>query len=60
MTTSEEYTEEEEKGGDFSQNNDFIYLICFELLEWLIRGGPYQDVTYDLILWYVLKIIYFF
>ena len=32
MTTSEESIEEEAKGGDDSQNNDFIYLSRFELL----------------------------
>ena len=29
MTTSEESMEEEAKGGDDSQNNDFISLSCF-------------------------------
>ena len=33
MTISEESIEEEEKGGDYSQNNDFISLSCFELLK---------------------------
>ena len=33
MTTSEESTEKEEKGGYDSQNNDFISLSRFELLE---------------------------
>ena len=33
MTTSDDYTEEEEKCGDNSQNNDFIYLSLFELLK---------------------------
>ena len=33
MTTSEELIEEEAKGGDDSQNNDFISLSRFELLE---------------------------
>ena len=33
MTTREESIEEEAKGGDDSQNNDFISLSCFELLE---------------------------
>ena len=33
MTTSEESIEEEAKGGDYSQNNDFISLSSFELLE---------------------------
>ena len=33
MTTSEEYIEEEAKGGDDSQNNYFISLNRFELLE---------------------------
>ena len=32
MTTSEEFMEEEAKGGDDSQSNDFISLSCFELL----------------------------
>ena len=33
MTISEESTEEEAKGGDDSQNNDFISMSRFELLE---------------------------
>ena len=33
MTTSEESIEEEAKGGDDSQNDDFISLSCFELLK---------------------------
>ena len=33
MTTSEESIEEEAKGGDDSQSNDFISLSLFELLE---------------------------
>ena len=33
MTTSEESMEEEAKGGYDSQNDDFIYLSRFELLE---------------------------
>ena len=33
MSTSEESTEEGSKGGDDSQNDDFILLSCFELLE---------------------------
>ena len=41
MTTSEEFTEEESKGGDDSQNNDFIYLSSFELLEWLLKRAQY-------------------
>ena len=35
MSTSEEFTEEEAKGGDDSQNDDLISLSRFELLEWL-------------------------
>ena len=37
MSTSEESTEEEAKGGDDSQNNDFISLSRFELLKWLLK-----------------------
>ena len=37
MTTSEDYTEEQETGGDDSQDNYFIYLSHFELLEWPTR-----------------------
>ena len=37
MTTSEKSIEEEVKGGDDSQNNDLIYLSCFELIEWLLK-----------------------
>ena len=37
MTTSEEPMEEEEKGWDNSQNNDFISLSRFELLKWLLK-----------------------
>ena len=33
MTTSEESIEEEAKGGDDSQSDDFIFLSRFELLE---------------------------
>ena len=33
MITTEKSTEEEEKCGYDSQNNDFIYLSCFELLK---------------------------
>ena len=33
MTTSEEYMEEEDKGGYDSQDTDFISLSCFELLK---------------------------
>ena len=33
MNTNEESTEEEQKVGDDSQNNDFISLSCFEPLE---------------------------
>ena len=33
ITTSEESTEEEQKVGDDSQYNDFIYLSRFELIE---------------------------
>ena len=33
MTTSKELIEEEAKGGDDSQNDDFISLSCFELLK---------------------------
>ena len=33
MTTNEESTEEESKGGDDSQNSDFISLSRFELLK---------------------------
>ena len=33
MTTSEELIEEQAKGGDDSQNDDFISLSRFELLE---------------------------
>ena len=32
MTTNEESTEDEAKGGDDSKNNDLISLIHFELL----------------------------
>ena len=50
MTTGEESTEEEEKGGYDSQNNDFIPLSHFELLKWLIK-----------IVWYPLLLyIYYF
>ena len=38
MTTNDESTEEESNGGDDSQNNDFISLSRFELLEWLLRS----------------------
>ena len=37
MTTSEESIEEEANGGNDSQNNDFISLSRFELLEWLLK-----------------------
>ena len=37
MTTSEESIEEETKDGDDSQNDDFISLSRFELLEWFIK-----------------------
>ena len=37
MITSEESMEEERKGGGDSQNNDFIPLSRFELLEWLLK-----------------------
>ena len=33
MTTNEDSTEQEAKGGDDSQRNDLISLSCFELLE---------------------------
>ena len=37
MITSDESMEEEAKGWDDSQNNDFISLSHFELLEWLLK-----------------------
>ena len=37
MTTSEEYTKEEQKGGDDIQKNDFISLSPFELLKRLLK-----------------------
>ena len=37
MTTSDESTEEEAKGGDGSQSNDLISLSRFELLERLLK-----------------------
>ena len=36
MTTSDEYTEKEEKGGDDNQVNGLISRSRFELLYWLI------------------------
>ena len=38
MTTNVDSTEEEAKGGNDSQNNDFISLSCFELIE-LIKNS---------------------
>ena len=37
MTTNEESTEEEAKGEDDSQSNDFISLRLVELLEWILK-----------------------
>ena len=37
ITTNEDYKEEESKGGDDSQSNNFISLSRFELLEWLLK-----------------------
>ena len=37
MTTSEDSTQEEVKGGDDIQDSYLIYLSNFELLEWLIN-----------------------
>ena len=37
MTTNEGSTEEEAKGGDDGQNNDFISLSRFELLKWILK-----------------------
>ena len=41
MTSSEESIEEEAKGGDDSQNDDFISLSRFELLKWLLKRAFY-------------------
>ena len=38
MTTSEKSLEEQEKGGDDSQENDLISMSRFELLEWIVRS----------------------
>ena len=46
MTTSEESTEEEPKGRDDSQSNDFISMSSFELLEWLIKRFCYPLLLY--------------
>ena len=37
MATNEEYTEEEQEGGDDIQDTDFSFLSCFGLIKWLIN-----------------------
>ena len=46
MTTSEESIEEEVKVGDDSQNDNFISLSFFDLLEWLLKRAFYPLMLY--------------
>ena len=52
MSTREESIEEESKGGDDSQNDDFISMSRFELLEWLLKRAvsPLLQNCYYLII----------
>ena len=51
MTTSEDFTAESEKGGDDSQDTDFISLINFELLKQLLKRVYYILLLLFTILW---------
>ena len=46
MTTNEESTEEEQKGGDDIHNNDFISLSHFEPIKWLLKRVCYSLLLY--------------